>query len=108
VFFQTTSTKRLPCAASCITPGKRGSIHARSTRLVVLPTRSHTIMGVFAACAARTAKSSLGHDGRAVFQGMFPDGAVIGLAQTQVFDVDSFVPCFPQPARQGGRQLRID
>jgi hypothetical protein len=37
---QTTSTTRLPCASRPAMPGTRGSIHARNTRLVVLPTRS--------------------------------------------------------------------
>lgn len=39
-------------------PGKRGSIHARNMRFVVLPTRSHTMSGAVAACTDRAAKSS--------------------------------------------------
>lgn len=44
--------------SNCAIPGRRSSIHVRSTRLVVLPTLSHTMAGAVASRTERAAKSS--------------------------------------------------
>jgi len=43
--FHLTSIRRLPSPTKRTMPDSRGSIHARSARLVAFPTRSHTMSG---------------------------------------------------------------